>query len=307
MNLQAELIDLYDESSYVSTPQVAEALGVGVSTVKRWVDDGKIPARKTVGGHRKLRWLDVVRFAHEGNRPQHNLNRVLPVTGSGTEKECRSFISTLVQALKNSDIGLVRTIVHGAYQHGCSLAEIGDDLIAPAMHQIGHDWSSGKIDIFQEHRATQCMVAVLYELQACLVPCENKGRLLALGGAPEHDHSLLPSLLCKLVLVDIGWEAVNLGPHTPIEVFAAAMEKIKPALLWISVSHLVEREHFIAAYQSLYANAEKHGIAVALGGMALTQDVRSGLTYTFFGDGLKHLEAFANSFHPRQSRRRSPS
>ena len=43
-----------DETRYISTMRAADELGISISIVKRWVDDGILPADRTAGDHRKL-------------------------------------------------------------------------------------------------------------------------------------------------------------------------------------------------------------------------------------------------------------
>src|SRR5581483_1055409 len=98
---------------------------------------------------------------------------------------------------------------------------------------------------------------------------------VAVGAAPEGDPYVLPSLLAQFVLLDAGWEAVNLGPNTPLTSLARAARELRPRLLWVSASHLRDGEEFVRAYRDLYQAAERQGVAVAVGGRALAGDVRS--------------------------------
>jgi len=69
-----------------SPKQVARAIGVSESTLKRWCDGGLIPMTKTAGGHRRIEVAAVIKFLRETGRQvvePELLN--LPVTAGKTE------------------------------------------------------------------------------------------------------------------------------------------------------------------------------------------------------------------------------
>lgn len=289
-------------TEFVSTAQAAEALGVSVSTVKRWVEDGILPAQKTAGGHRKLLAADVVELSRQGKLPSRDLASLKLRFSKDRLPQAEALEQHLYPALVEGDAATVRSTLHGAYQAGMAIETLADQVIAPSMQQIGVDWESGKIDVMHEHRASQLCAAALFELKAVLDVRSTRERPLAVGGALEGDFSVLPSLLAQMVLLDSGWEAINLGPNTPLSSFRRALDDIKPRLLWISLSHLPDQGEFIQQYRELYEAAEKAGTAMVVGGRALGEAVRTQIPYTSYGDNLSHLAAFARTLHPRPRR-----
>lgn len=54
-----------DDKTLMTTRAVADLLGVGVSSVKRWTDEGKITCVRTAGGHRRFEVAEVDRFRRD--------------------------------------------------------------------------------------------------------------------------------------------------------------------------------------------------------------------------------------------------
>ncbi len=286
-------------AQYISTAQAAEALGVSVSTVKRWVDEGVLPAHRTAGGHRKLLRAEVLALARQSDLPRQDLARLILPSEKPQPKDLESLPEVLSAALLRGDAADVRALIHQAYRSGAPVELLADRVIAPVMAAVGHAWERGRIDVWHEHRATQLCAAAIHELLPELEARAERGRPVAVGGAPEGDPYQLPSLLAQLVLLDAGWEPVNLGPNTPFGSFVLALEELRPRLVWVSASWLRDAASFTAEYQKFYRVAERAGVAVAVGGQALSEPLRSQMLYTTYGDGLSHLAALARTLHPR--------
>jgi MerR family transcriptional regulator, light-induced transcriptional regulator len=288
-----------DNSQYLSTVQAAEALGVSVSTVKRWVDEGVLPAHRSPGGHRKLLRAEVVSLARQGDLPRGDLAALSAASARDQSQFLEMTSTALLEALRRGRGAEVSAIIRRAYNLGVAIESIADRVIAPVMVKVGHDWECARIDVWEEHRGTQFCAAALYDLKDELETRAERNRPVAVGAAPEGDPYLLPTVLAQLVLLDAGWEAVQLGPDTPLPSLANAVRELRPRLLWLSVSYLEDASAFIGAYKELHRVAEREGVAVALGGQGLVPSVRSAIPYTTHGDGLSHLAAFARVMHPR--------
>ena len=287
------------EQRTFSTAAVADALGVGVTTVKRWVDDGLLPAYRTAGGHRKILAADVLRLTNRVHLPRADLSLFTAVPPRAGRPTPDDLGARLFDALRTADADGARTLLTRAYLAGWPVERLADEAVGPALTRVGDEWASGRMDVYEEHRIGQLCLAALHDLRGRLAPTAGRDRPLAVGGCPEGDPTQTATFLAQMTLEEAGWRAVNVGPNTPAESFWKAIRDLRPKLLWVSCTHLSEPERFLAEYPAVWAEAEKAGTAVAVGGRALTEAVRSRLRYTAFGDGMTQLAMLARTLHPR--------
>jgi excisionase family DNA binding protein len=286
----------------LKTQQVARALGVSVSTVKRLVDSGVLPATKTVGRHRLIPLAEARAFARRQDLPRADLEMLVAIGVAKIEVVDDRVRLGLERALHAGEAREAKTLIRSAHASGCSVADLGDHLIRPVMERIGHGWQFGELDVFQEHRASQVVASTLVELIGQVSHGSDARPPLAIGATPEGDLYSLPALLCELLLREQGWVVVNLGPSLPLVSLAKATQEYRPRLVWLSVSHVADPGRFLEQYRRFYETATATGAAVILGGRALGPELRARLVATSLGDRLAHLAEFARLLHPTADR-----
>lgn len=218
----------------LSPRELAHALGVSESSLKRWVDAGKITASRTDGGHRRIALPEAVRFIRETRTPlAHPEILDLPEIAAG-QRGAQAGADTLLSHLERGDAMGARGWLVGRYLGGTSIAELADGPIRAALHALGELWHHDPRGVFVEHRATEACLDALGHLRAALA--ERAGSLVALGGAPEDDPYRVPTLLAAMVASEAGLRAINLGPDTPIPALQHAIAEHAPRLVWISAT-----------------------------------------------------------------------
>ena len=212
----------------LSPKDLAEALGVSESSLKRWVDAGKIGAMRTEGGHRRISLAEAVRFIRETGAKVVNPEMLdMPeIARAGSER--------LLHHLRGGDVLGARGWLLGRYLAGVSVEELCDGPVVEAMQALGELWRHDDAGIFIEHRATDVCLQALAQLRNTF--SAPAGAPVALGATPEDDPYLLPTFMAAIVMASCGMNTVNLGPDTPVSAMAAAAQEHQPRLVWISAS-----------------------------------------------------------------------
>lgn len=280
--------------SHLSPRQLADALGVSESSVKRWSDKGRIETERTAGGHRRMPWSAVLRFlrASEMSLEKPEVLGLMDREAAQQPKEA------VVAALVEGDAEALRSAVFHLYAAGTPAAEICDDYLAGAFTEVGDRWQHGNLEIYEERRAVALCRGVLHELNATL-PEVGPGAPRAAGGTLEGDWYSLPTEMVQVALRERGWNALSYGSNLPMETMRAAIEEEELRLLWLSVSWVESEERLVAAVSELHEAADAHGTALVLGGRELDAGLRRRLSCSAFCDDLAQLIGLADALVPR--------
>lgn len=278
----------------VSPKQVARAIGVSESSLKRWCDRGLIATVRTAGGHRKMAVADVLRYLREQDQKLVSPGILgLPPASENAEVSLKRSGPRLVDALLDGDELLARQIVFDLYLARHSLSVIFDEVIAAAFREIGDRWACHTADVYQERRGCEIILRILGEVRR-LQPLPETN-WLATGGTMEGDLYGLPTAMAELALRDAGFRTNSLGISIPFASLIKAVQQTRPKLFWLSVSHIREGLDFAAEFAVLSQACTSGGTALVVGGRALTAELRQRMTYSAYCDTMQHLEAFAKT------------
>ncbi len=278
--------------SRLTTRELAEAIGVSESSIKRWADDGAILASRTAGGHRRIALPEAVRFVREARLPLVRpevlgLPDLAALSGRPpSEDEATRFFD----CLRDGRAAETRGLLQALYLRGTGVPAIVDIVVAEAMHRIGELWRDAPDGIWLEHRATELCAQALGLLRG-LLPAPSGPP--AVGGGAPGDPYLLAPLAAAVALAAEGFEAANLGPDLPLSSLERAVREMRPALAYVSVSAPRDVAAFGEEVASLARAVAPLGTSVVVGGRALESSALPAEPNLHAGRTIGELVAFA--------------
>jgi methanogenic corrinoid protein MtbC1 len=282
----------------VTPKQVARAIGVSEASLKRWCDKGLLPTVRTAGGHRRLPINGVVQFLREGGHPlvRPEVLGLPPTIGLGERASARA-AAQFQTALEDGYEEQCRHMMLNLYLAGHSACDICDRILANALLTIGSRWQHGDLEVYQERRACEICMRLLFDLRH-LLPLLPADTPYAIGGTLESDPYTLPTTMAEVSLREAGWLAESHGPGNPAATLCAAIRQKRPRLFWLSVSTFESARLFLSEFHDIHETATAVGAAIVVGGRALTDEIRREMSYSAYCDNLRHLVSFARTLQP---------
>ena len=253
--------------SVLTTAQLADAVGVSESSVKRWIDDGRIAASRTAGGHRRVSVEEAARYIRASGLALDRPERLgLPdlaayARGGGADTETGE---ALFEYLTRGQAAAAAGLLQARFVAGAGVAELVDGPLAQVMTRVGALWRTNSEGILTEHRTTETAIQAVIRLRALLPPVFDGP--VAVGCAPSGDPYVLPPLAAAAVVEDEGFRAVNLGPQTPLDTLAAGANAFKAQLVWISFSSVDDAGGMRRAVVKLAKRLRDLGAILVVGG-----------------------------------------
>jgi DNA-binding transcriptional MerR regulator len=254
--------------------------GVAPDTLRKWEQRyGVLRPIRTEGGQRRYSETDVQRVEWLRDRLREGWRigeaaRVIDEAGSAALDEPVELRDALIAAVRDSDPVMLSATLDQAFAV-LPLEQALTDVVTPALRWTGEAWHRGELSIAQEHAITAKVRAHLGKLISDRRGSVHGVAVLACAPGERHDIGLL--MLAVMLRAD-GWRVEFLGTDIPFESASAFADRIGATILCISASRSESLEPLRA---SLASAAPPDGVALVLGGAAVTPEIARELRATY--------------------------
>lgn len=278
------------KSDVLSTRQVAQLLGVGEATVKRWADAGEIDCFRTPGGHRKFRLREVTAFVQK-----RDYGASLPEAANDDDPVERFAGS----ALRGDTSALVAQLA-SLRLRGLELPELFDEVVAPALHRIGELWCEKQLSIAEEHVASQAVIETIARAQPLAEPPGEAVRadrgVAIVAAAAGEQHDIGPRMAACLLRAR-GFEVLAPLAQTPARDLAELVVRSRAAL--VALGGTMDTPAALEQVRLAAHVARQTGARVLIGGAAMQ---RLELPDASYLPGMRALVAESDGAGRRRTR-----
>ena len=278
---------------YLNSNDVAEILGINISTLKRWTENGTIGCSKTAGGHRKFTMQHVRDYYKANKNSDRNMGLGLERLEHKTIYEYinKSNYSELAKILADSSLESnemsVNNIVNGAYMRGIKASSICDNIIEPGSMIVENALRQKYISHVEAFISRKLITRSVESLNQSKPNGSFNGKT-ALCVNFEDNLPDLGVVMSEIVLRHNGYNVLNTGSHAELGNLQFVIEKRNVDLL---VFYLCDMQCCMATVQdNLSKTAEQVKSIVKLANKLKVKVI-------FGGSGIQFLQGVADHIH----------
>jgi len=149
-----------------------------------------------------------------------------------------------------------------------SVANFYDVILRPAMYQIGELWDAKKLDVGDEHIASNTAMRLIESI-GTKPKTKSKGKTILIC-TPDGEYHAIPCFMMETYLSLNGYNIINLAPSAPSDSIITKIKETNPDLILISITL---KEH-LRSCERLVKNLKKFKIPIIVGGQALENENR---------------------------------
>ncbi len=166
----------------------------------------------------------------------------------------------------------ITTLVQQALDEGVPVAEIIQDVLRPAMNEVGERFSSGEFFLPDLILSAEAMKRAISLLRPMLSGEDviSKQETVVIGTVQGDVHDIGKNLVVA-TLEGSGYKVIDLGVDVPAEKFVEAVKEHNPAVVGFSALLSTTMVNVPKAIQSLDEAGLREGRLVAVGGAPVTE------------------------------------
>ena len=203
---------------YLNSKEVSDILGVNISTLKRWTDNGTIDCHKTAGGHRKFTMQNIRDYYSKNKKASKsdaiNLKNFehKKIFEMIKKKNYVDLSYKLADASIESDEQAVQTIITGSYMNNISIIDLCDQIIDAGSMIVENALHQNYISHTEAFISRKTITRVTESLNADKPNGEFNG-LNALCVNFEDNLPDLGVVMSEVILRHKGYNVFNTGSH----------------------------------------------------------------------------------------------
>ena len=231
----------------------------------KWNSEKKTPMQKTI------KYLGKTSNIILSDIPYQYRNSASVITFLGStkntrlvdrERHIRKLKKDFFEFLIHGEIDRVQAIYRN-FTRDSTLSDFYQNILRPVLYMIGDMWDLKKLDVGEEHIASNTVVRLLelIKKETRSKPSIGKNVLIC---TPYSENHVIPCLMLETFLSIRGYKVINLAPSVPVKSILNQIETKKPDLVLMSIT----LSDHLESGKRLITKIKKLKIPILIGGQA---------------------------------------